>query len=116
LPGTQRTILVSGLEACLEVMKPQEAEDFLRSKIKELILEFQSHWDAGLVFGFGCSANHFRVDTFDAVLFKCPGGQEVKLSDGLWNGAARHDMCKLMVTNSQTDRQELGGFYVRRLS
>lgn len=117
IPGGQSTVLVSGLEAALEVMEKTEAENFLRCKITPIIQEFQSRWDAvGLILGFGCSANRFRIDTFENVLFKCPGGNELMLSNSLWNGCARHDMCRIMTKSQQTNNLVLGGFYVKRLS
>jgi hypothetical protein len=117
VPGNQSTVLVVGLEACLEVMNSVDAEGFLRGRIKPYVMEFQSRWDAtGLVFGFGCPASRFRVDTFENVLFKCLGGCEVRVSDFLWNGSSKRDMFQIMVTNPQTNRNELGGFYVRHLS
>lgn len=116
-PGNGDTVLIGGLETCLEVMASDEADDFLRGRMKGFIQEFQSHWDQrGLVFGFGCSASRFKVDTFEDVLFACPGDRIVRLSAGLWNGSAKQDMFRLVTENPTTKRQEAGGFYVRRLS
>lgn len=116
-PGNGQTVLVAGLETVLEVVAPQEAEEFLRSRIKAYIHEFQSHWDQrGLVFGFGCPASRFRVDAFEDVKFTGPGERGVGLSMNLWNGSAREDMCRILVDDTGTGRQEVGGFYVRRLS
>lgn len=116
-PGNGSTVLVGGLEAALEVMDEDEAEAFLRGKVKALVQEFQSIWDQrGLVFGFGCPAKRFDVDAFDDVLFRCPGGKAIHLSAALWNGSAKQDMFQLTVKNDQSGKQEAGGFYVRRLS
>ena len=115
-PGDGNTVLVAGLEAVLEVMKPEEAEDFLRGRVRELIHEFQRHWDQrGLVFGFGCSHKQFEQDAFDHVLFKGPGNRVMRLSESLWNGSATHDMYRIMTTNAD-GKDEPGGFHVRRLS
>ena len=117
VPNNAQTVLVSGLEAVIELMNQQDAEEFLCTKIKPFIQEFQSRWDSvGLVFSFGCGPGKFRLGTFEDVLFKCPGGVEIKLSDSLWNGTARRDMCQIMVENKQTNRTEVGGYYVRHLS
>ena len=116
-PGNGQTVLVGGLEAALEVMTPDGAEEFLRSQIKAFIHEVQSQWDQrGLVFGFGCSASRFLVDPSEQVLFAGPGDRVVRLSSGMWNGSATQDMNRLVVRNSSTGRDEPGGFYVRRLS
>lgn len=112
------TVLVVGLEASLEVMDVDEADQFLRGRMKAFIQEFQSRWDQrGLVFGFGCSPSCFVVRASDEeVLFTCADGKTIRLSAGLWNGAAKQDMCRLMVKNAATGRDEPAGFYVRRLS
>jgi len=117
VPNNTPTVLVSGLEAVIEVMSQQDAEEFLSTKIKPFIQQFQSRWDSvGLVFGFGCGSGKFRLGTFEDVLFKCPGGVEIRLSDSLWNGTAKKDMCQIIVENKQTNKAEAGGYYVRHLS
>ena len=116
-PGNGSTVLVGGLEAALEVMDEDEADVFLRGKVKGFVQEFQSIWDQrGLVFGFGCPAKRFKLDSFENVLFRCPGDKMIPLSAHLWNGSAGQDMFQLMVKNEETGKQESGGFYVRRLS
>lgn len=116
-PGGGNTVLVGGLEACLEVLTRQEAETFLAARVKPLILEFQYHWDQrGLVFGFGGSERRFRLDAQDQVVFSCPAGGAVRLSEFLWNGAARDEMFRLLMADPDTPRAVTGGFHVRRLS
>src|SRR5437868_653361 len=52
-PARGATVLVGGLEACLELLSLEEGKQFLKARIKPFILEFQHHWDQrGLVFGF----------------------------------------------------------------
>jgi hypothetical protein len=116
-PGDGPTVLIAGLEACLEVLSAPDGEEFLRHRIKPFIQEFQSQWDqCGLVFGFGCSPKRFRVDPHDDVLFSVPGSGELRFSASLWNGAARQDMYHLLVTDPDSKQPASGGFYVRRLS
>ena len=116
-PGNGETVLVGGLETCLDVMPTEEADRFLCARIKPYIQEFQSRWDQrALVFGFGCSASRFQVDPFEDVLFTGPSDKVIKLSAGLWNGAAKHDLYRLFMRNVATGKDEVGGFYVRRLS
>lgn len=117
VPNNAQTVLVSGLEAVIEVMSQQDAEVFLSTKIKPFIHEFQRRWDeVGLVFGFGCGPSKFRLGTFEDVLFKCPTGGEIKLSDSLWNGTAKKHMYQIIVENKQTNKAEAGGYYVKHLS
>jgi len=116
-PSDGQTVLIGGLETCLEVLSLSDGEDFLRRRMKSFIQEFQSRWDqCGLVFGFGCSPKRFRVDPHDDVLFTIPGSGELRLSASLWNGAARQDMYHLLTTDPDSKQQVSGGFYVRRLS
>jgi hypothetical protein len=112
------TVLVAGLEASLEVMDVDEADRFLRGRMNTFIREFQSHWDQrGLVFGFGCSPSCFKVRAVDEeVLFTCADGKTIHLSAGLWNGAAKEHMWRLVVLNAATSREEPAGFHVIRVS
>lgn len=116
-PGNGHTALVGGLETCLEVLSPAAAEDFLRRQVRPLILEFQSRWDQrGLVFGFGCPSQRFRLDAREEVLFSHPQGGVVRLSSSLWNGAAKQDLYRLLTKDPTTNQSMPGGFYVRHLS
>ena len=59
-PGNGRTVLVCGIETFLDVMEPAEAQDFLKSRVKPFVQEFQARWDQrGLVFGFGTHERSF---------------------------------------------------------
>jgi len=115
--GNRDTVLVGGLETCLEVLSPSEAEDFLQRRVKALILEFQSRWDQrGLVFGFGCPSQRFRINAQEEVLFSHPQGGAVRLSSSLWNGAVSQDLYRLSTKDAATNQLVPGGFHVRRLS
>lgn len=113
-PNGGNTVLIVGLETCLEVMVPQEAEDFLRRTIRPFLLECRSHWDqCGLIFGFGCSEKKFCVDPQESILFVHVDGTEIRLSEGVWNGAARDELFCLMASGSAKDRDVVGGYHVR---
>jgi hypothetical protein len=116
-PGNGQTVLVGGLETSLEVLSPAEAEDFLRRRVQPFISVLQSRWDQrGLVFGFGCPSQRFRINTHEEVLFSHPQGGVVRLSSSLWNGAAGQDMYRLFTKDPATNQLVPGGFHVRRLS
>jgi hypothetical protein len=116
-PAGHSTVLVGGLETCLEVLPPAEGEDFLRRRLRRFLKEFQAQWDqTGLVFGFGCSPKRFALDSYENVLFALPGGTQIRLSENLWNGAALHDLTRLVTIDPQTHQQGTGGYYVRHLS
>lgn len=116
-PGGGDTLLVAGLEACIEMMEPQEAKDFLRRTIKPFIMEYQSKWDQrGLVFGFGCSEKKFKVDSQENVIFVRLDGVEINISECLWNGTAQDEMYRLLFDDGDKNQKMTGGFHVRRIS
>jgi hypothetical protein len=117
-PGGGSTVLVVGLEACLELMDASEGYNFLRRTIRPLIIEFQNRWDQrGLVFGFGCSDKKFVVDSqADVIFVGVKDNAQIRLSNGLWNGAASDEMYELLDTASSEKVKVIGGFHVRRLS
>ena len=113
-PTGGNTILIAGLETCLEVMVPVEAEDFLRRTIRPFLLECRSRWDqCGLIFGFGCSEKRFCVDPQENILFVHLDGTKIRLSEGVWNGAARDELFSLMTLDAAKNRDVVGGYHVR---
>lgn len=117
-PHGPSTILIGGLETCLEVLSPADAESFLRNRIKPIILEFQARWDqCGLVFGFGTSDRSFEVTASEEeVLFLKRGGERVRLSYALWDGSATLDVTRLVRSEAQTSQQITVGYHVLRVS
>ena len=111
-------VLVGGLEAVLEVYSPDEAEVFLRGRIKPLVQEFQSRWDQiGLVFGFGTSAKSFEVTAFEEeVLFRKQGGERVRLSYNLWDGSATLNITRLLREDAPSGKRLTVGYHVSRIS
>jgi hypothetical protein len=115
-PGNGPTVLVCGIETFLEVMRPVEAENFLKSRVKPFVQEFQARWDQrGLVFGLGSHERSFELTASDEeVLFIRRDSERVRLSHSLWDGSATMNMARLI-------RDEQGnhitvGYYVARIS
>lgn len=117
-PDDRHTVLVGGLETCLEVLSPEDAEAFLRTRIKPFVLEFQSRWDQrGLVFGFGTSEKSFEITaTHEEVLFLRRDRKQVRLSYSLWDGSATMNVTRLVRNDSQTGKKVTIGYYVPRIS
>lgn len=117
-PVKSNTVLIGGLETCLELLDPRDGEAFLQQRIKPFIQEFQHHWDhLGLVFGFGCSEKRFLEDSYENVLFRIPGGNEIQLSSRMWGVTATQDLCSLYIRDEQKKSEWIrGGYHVRRLS
>src|SRR5690242_394101 len=51
-PVSSRSVLVAGLDTVLDVLPKDEAEHFVRERVRRLIAEFQDRWvDHALIFG-----------------------------------------------------------------
>ncbi len=107
-----RTVLVGGLGTCLDMLSVQEAEEFLRHRIKPMVLEFQDQWpECGLVFGISASAQTFAVSSASEELtFVRRDRKQVRLSYAMWDGSATLNVTQLL----QDDK--VIGYHVRRIS
>jgi len=116
VPG--RTILVSGLETVVETMEPREAEDFLRRRIRPLLIHLQNRWtDCGVVFGFTSHRKSFEETALDEeVLFRRRDRKRVRLSEGLWDGSATVDMKRVVREGDRPGEEGIVGYYVARIS
>ena len=117
-PGDAPTVLVSGLETCLEVLPPSDAEQFLRCRIKPFIYEFQRHWgQRGLVFGVGVTGKAFRTTMADEeILFVRPDRTRVRLSRFLWDGSSSLNVARLLREDGETRKPITVGYHVQRIS
>ncbi len=114
-PG--QTILIGGLETCLEVLSKTDGEYFLRHEVKPLIRRIQDTWDqCGVVFGFGKHEKAFEVNpTTEEILFYRNAQQQVRLSYMLWDGSSTLDVRQIL-TETEDNKQQHVGFYVQRIS
>lgn len=115
-PGSGQTVLVCGMETLLEVMEPAEAQNFLKSRVKPFVQEFQARWDQrGLVFGFGTHETSFEITPSDEeVLFIRRDRQRVRLSYSLWDGSATMNVARLI--RDEQGKSITVGYYVARIS
>jgi len=115
-PGNGRTVLVCGIETFLDIMEPIEAQNFLKSRVKPFVEEFQARWDQrGLVFGFGTHERAFEVSASDEeVLFIRRDGERVRLSYSLWDGSATMNVMRLI--RDEQGKSVTVGYYVARIS
>jgi hypothetical protein len=116
VPG--RTILISGLETVIEIMEPQEAEDFLTHQIRPLLLHLQNRWtDCGVVFGFTSHHKAFEETALEEeVMFRRRDRRQVRLSEGLWDGSATVNMKRVVRDGNQPGEEVIVGYYVARIS
>lgn len=118
-PCGSATVLVGGLEACLDLLAPVEAEQFLRSQIKPLILDFQARWDQrGLVFGFGAPENAFKIEPAnEEILFVRRDQSRVRLSFAMWDGSANLNLSRLVQRPTGNAKGKVTiGYHVQRIS
>lgn len=115
-PDNVRTVLVCGIETFLDIMEPTEAQNFLKSRVKPFVEEFQARWDQrGLVFGFGTHERAFEVTASDEeVLFIRRDGERVRLSYSLWDGSATMNVMRLI--RDEQGKRITVGYYVARIS
>ena len=116
-PGNGETLLVSGLEPCLELFSPSEAEEFLRLRVRPLIEEFQSYWDQrGLVFGFGKPEKSFQIRAMsEELLYIRQDRTPIRLAVALWNGGSAMNVARLV--RQETPSQTITiGYHVPRIS
>ena len=90
------TLVVAGMDACLDLLTPEDAAEWLSDVLKRAILSFQDGYDgdAALVFWLPNGQNRFRTDlATDAVRWECgPPNRSQKLDLGriLWGEAREY--------------------------
>ena len=87
------TLVVAGLDGCLDLLSPTDAEGWLASAMKDAILSFQEFYDgqAALVFWLPSCAGRITINSAtDAVSWRCahPNAQEnIDFGRVLWGEA-----------------------------
>jgi hypothetical protein len=94
LPSNQgQTLVVAGLEGCLDLLSPDEAEKWLAEDIKQAVLSFQDFWvgQAALVFWLPSGAGRITVNpATDEVYWRCAAphtSSKIDFGRILWGGA-----------------------------
>ena len=87
------TLVVAGLDGCLDLLTPADAEGWLASQMKDAILSFQAFYDgqAALIFWLPTGAGRITVNpATDAVSWRCalPNADEhIDFGRVLWGEA-----------------------------
>ena len=90
------TMVVAGLDACLDLLSPEEADAWLGSELKHAILSFQDAYqgDAALVFWLPAGQRRIHVQTAsDAVVWRCGapnGDRQIDFGRLLWGEAREY--------------------------
>jgi hypothetical protein len=116
-PGSKKTVLVSGLEAALEIVSKKDAEDFLGLRIRPFIQEFQACWDQiGLIFGFSTPVHAFRETSSDEdVVWTRRDRKKIELSRCMWNGSSTLNLARIVRQDAQKNNVT-AGYHVPRIS
>lgn len=116
LPRNSRTILVGGLQTCLELLSPAEGESFLLHRVQALISRQQSKTEqVGVIFAFH-NATHRAFDVTqrdEEISYKRAGQPLMPLSVPLWGRGSSADI--QLVMRSGPPREAIG-YHVRRIS
>lgn len=114
IPGDCSAILVCGLETVMDTLPPPEAQEFLQREVRPVIKQLQNIWpQTGVVFGFSQGARSFQeLNGFhEEVLFQRGGNQQVRISEGLWDGTEVLNVSRL----EDASGRKLG-YHVKRIS
>lgn len=88
-----KTLVIAGLDGCLDLLSPDDAGTWLAEEIKKAVLSFQDFWEgeAALVFWLPCGAGRFAVNpATDEVSWRCSAPNttsQVDFGRILWGGA-----------------------------
>lgn len=91
--NSNNTLVVGGLDGCLDLLSPTDADTWLGTELKHAILSFQDAYDgqAALVFWLPSGAGRITVHlATDAVSWRCAAphnGQQVDFGRLLWGEA-----------------------------
>lgn len=117
-------LVVGGLEGCLDLLSPGEAEQWLESDLRTVILGFQGHYhsDAALVFWLPTGRERVKMnrasETYTWVCGAPHAGQTLDLGRIMWAGAEA-DAARIIDpanSNSDADGPAWIGLYHPRLS
>lgn len=120
-PTGKRTVLIGGLQATVETMMqtqtPEAVTEWLRNHILASVRAWKSHWpNVGLVFVMDGPATLFEFNEGDELVYFGRGrdrAKKVKLSLGMWNGAASSAGAYQVLVETSG---EVGGYFVKWLS
>jgi len=91
-----QTVVVAGLDACLDLMSPQDGDTWLGTDLKSIILSFQDAYsgEAALVFWLPGGERRFHADmASDAIRWKCQASyrdQNIEFGRLLWGEAREY--------------------------
>lgn len=125
LPSNQgRTLVVAGLEGCMDVLHPEDAEIWLGHDLKTAIRGFQDEYEqqTGLIFWIPSGRQRVHMNfTTESYFWRCAppnGNMEIPLGRILWSGAET-GVCRLInpsLANQDADGPAWIGLHLSRIS
>jgi hypothetical protein len=109
------TMVVAGLDACLDLMLPEDSDAWLGNELKHAILAFQDFYqgDGALVFWLPAGQRRVYVQTAsDAVVWHCGaphGDRQIDFGRLLWGEAREYPQEILLAEGAKT----VGLFHLR---
>ena len=118
-PNGGKTVLIGGLQTVLETIGTNEEQyDWLRANIMPFLRSVQGHWPrVGIVFGMTGPRNLFHLSEGDDLVYfgrSKDRGKNVKITLGMWNGAAMGEGAFRLMTAGA--KKEVGGYHVNHIS
>lgn len=119
-----KSLVVVGLEGCIDLLKPDQAEIWLRSTLLPGILNFQDEYgsEGGLIFWLPSGRNRIKMNrATESYLWTCAAphsSQKLEIGRILWAGAET-DVARIMnKTDGSGDLDSVGwiGLNLARLS
>jgi hypothetical protein len=117
-------LVVAGLEGCLDLLSPADAEQWLEGDLRTVVLACQGHYnsDAALIFWLPTGRERVRMnrasETYTWACAASYSGQQLPIGRILWAGAEA-DAVRLIdpaSTNADPDGPAWIGLYHPRLS
>lgn len=94
--NNETTLVVAGLDGCLDLLAPADAENWLGAEVKAAILSFQDFYggEASLIFWLPSGAGRITINSAtDAVGWRCAAphsGQQLDFGRLLWGEAREY--------------------------
>lgn len=91
--GGGNSLVVAGVEGCLDSLKPEDAQSWLEQDLREAILSFQTEYEgqAGLILWIPSGRHRIRMNkAAEQYLWRCGSpftDREIELGRFLWSGA-----------------------------
>ena len=117
-----RTLVVAGLEAALDTMPPEQAEEWLQKTVYPAILDFQEEvadggGEAALILWLAEGRRVFPQPAQNAYHWHCSGAHQkesIPLGRCIWNGA--EGSARRIITKDAEKKELWAGLFLQRIS